>query len=343
MDIILEKKTVYKAINSYLVKIMNGMALGLFSSLIIGVILKQVGTVFNLKIFIQFGQIAQYSMGGAIGAGVSYVAGASPLGIFSAMICGTIGSGTISFNEGIAVLKVGEPVGAFIAAIIGAEASKLIENKTPVNIVAIPIVTIVSGGLVGITLAPFIADTMKTLGTLINMGTHLHPFFMGIVVSLLMGIFLTLPISSAAIAISLGLSGIAAGAATVGCCAHMVGFAVAGYKDNGIGGIFSQGIGTSMIQMPNIIKKPIIALPAIVTSIILGPFSTTIFKIENNSIGAGMGTSGLIGQLMAIETMGKDKIVTIIFATIILPGILSYIISHYMRKKDILTAGDMKI
>lgn len=327
----------------YFVRVMNGMALGLFASLIIGLILKQLGTLFKIDMLINFGQVAQYSMGGAIGAGVAYILKASPLGIFSSMICGFLGSGSIIFSGTTAILKIGEPVGAMIASLIGAEISKFVENKTPVNVIVIPISTIIIGGLVGIKLAPAISEFMKWIGNIINLATTLEPFYMGIIVSVLMGIFLTLPISSAAIAISLGLNGLAAGASTIGCSVHMVAFAITSYRENKMSGLFSLGLGTSMLQMPNIIKNPKIFLPPIITSAILGPIGTVIFKIENNSVGAGMGTSGLVGQIMAIETMGKDKTAIIILMTIILPGIISLIISEFFRRKGIIKYGDMKI
>lgn len=337
------KKTFFINMRDYTTKVMNGMALGLFSSLIIGLILKQIGTLLKIDMLINFGQIAQYSMGGAIGAGVAYILKASPLGIFSSMICGILGSGAVVFHETTAILKIGEPVGALIASMVGAEISKKVENKTPVNIIVIPISTIVIGGFIGIKIAPLISQGMKFIGNLINIGTTLEPFLMGIIISVLMGIFLTLPISSAAISISLGLSGLAAGAATIGCSTHMVAFAITSYRENKVSGILSLGLGTSMLQMGNIIKNPKILLPPIITSAILGPLSTMVFKLENNSVGAGMGTSGLIGQIMAIETMGSENILKIIIVTILLPGVISLIISEFLRKMNIIKYGDMKI
>ncbi len=332
-------------IRDYLVKILNGMALGLFSSLLIGLIIKQVGSLIGSSLLINFGDVAQKLMGPAIGAGVAYSVKASPLGIFSSVVVGALGAGSISFSGANAIINTGEPVGAFIAALAAAEFSKLIQGKTKVDIVLVPISTIIVGGLVGNYISPYIAAFMTYIGNFINMATELHPIPMGIIVSVSMGIILTLPISSAALAMSLKLSGIAAGASVVGCCANMVGFAVASYKENGIGGLLAQGLGTSMLQMPNIIKKPIIWLPAIVASAILGPISSAVLRMESNSIGAGMGTSGLVGQFATIDVMGGSPrvLITILFMHIILPGLISYGVSGWMRKKDYIKPGDMKL
>lgn len=184
---------------------------------------------------------------------------------------------------------------------------------------------------------------MNYIGDFINFATTQRPFIMGLLISVVMGIALTLPISSTAIGISLNLSGLAAGASVVGCCCHMIGFAVALYKDNGFGGLISQGLGTSMIQMPNIIKKPIIALPAIISSAILGPLATTLLKIESNAIGSGMGTSGLVGTISTISVMGTKSIGVIILIQFILPAIISYVVYSLLRKQGLIKAGDMKL
>ncbi|WDV45927.1 PTS sugar transporter subunit IIC [Clostridiaceae bacterium M8S5] len=331
-------------IKDYCVKFLNGMALGLFSSLIIGLILKQIGLSLRIDMLTKFGQTAQYLMGPCIGAGVAYSVGASPLGIFASIITGAIGAGTMSINEaGIYVLKIGEPVGALIASLLGAEISKIVQGKTKVDIVVVPACTIVVGGLVGIYIAPYMQELMTLIGVGIMRATELHPLPMGIIVSTAMGIILTLPISSAALAISLKLGGLAAGAATVGCATQMIGFAVASYRENKVSGLISQGLGTSMLQVPNIIKNPYIWIPPILTSAILGPLATTLFKMINNKIGAGMGTSGLVGQIATIETMGKSALMGIIILHFILPAIFCYIISEFMRKKGYIKFGDMKL
>lgn len=334
-----------KGIQDYIVNVFNGMALGLFSSLIIGLIIKQIGTLLDNTMLIDFGNMAQKLMGPAIGAGVAHSIGAPPLGIFASVVAGTLGAGSISFDGATAIINTGEPVGAMIASLIGAEVSKIISGKTKVDIVLVPISTILVGGLVAKHVSPYITVALDYIGNFINMATELHPIPMGIIVSVVMGVILTLPISSAALAISLKLSGLAAGASTVGCAANMIGFAAASYRENGIGGFIAQGIGTSMIQVPNIVKNPSIWIPAIVSSAILGPISSYVLKIEGNMIGAGMGTSGLVGQFATIDTMGSSPrvIVLIILMHFILPGIISFIVSEWLRKIGWIKNGDMTL
>ena len=332
-------------IKDYLVKVLNGMALGLFSSLLIGLITKQLGTLFGIQALISFGSLAQKLMGPAIGAGVAYSVGAPPLGIFASVVTGAIGAGSITFDGATAIINIGEPVGAFVASLVGAEFSKLISGKTKVDIVLVPLTTIIIGGLVGQYIGPYMTLVMNFFGNIINKATEMHPIPMGIIVSVVMGIVLTLPISSAALAISLGLTGLAAGASTVGCAANMIGFAVASYRENGFGGLIAQGLGTSMLQIPNIIKNPLIWIPAIVSSAILGPISTYILKMEGNSIGAGMGTSGLVGQFATIDAMGSTPkvFILIIMMHFILPTLISLGVSEAMRKKGLIKNGDMKL
>ena len=205
-----------------------------------------------------------------------------------------------------------------------------------------------AGSAVGLILGPPISAFMVWLGSLINWGTVQQPFLMGIIVSVLMGIILTLPISSAALGIILDLNGIAAGAAVVGCCCNMVGFAVASYRDNKIGGLLAQGLGTSMLQIGNIVRKPIIWLPAIISSAILGPVSTMVFGMTSNATGSGMGSAGLVGQIMTFQTMTQTLSAgTVLFQIIlmhfILPGILAFAVSEIMRKKGWIKDGDMKL
>lgn len=336
-------------VRQYLTKTLNGMALGLFASLIIGLILKQIGDLTGISTLVTFGGIAQVLMGPAIGAAVAYSVGASPLGIFASIVSGAIGAGSIKSGEaGQMLIGIGEPMGAFIAALVAAEFSKVIAGKTKVDIVLVPALTIIVGGLVGLTLSPVIAGFMKAIGAVINTATVMQPIPMGIIIAVIMGMVLTLPISSAALAISLGLSGIAAGASLVGCAAQMIGFATISYRENGIGGAIAQGLGTSMLQVPNIIKNPKIWIPPIVASAILGPISTTLLKMESNSIGAGMGTSGLVGQFGAYAAMG-EKVGTPQFLLMVgimhflLPAVISLAVSEWMRKKNWIKKDDLKL
>ncbi len=339
------------SVKDYLTKALNGMALGLFSSLIIGLILKQIGELLGIEVLIGFGQIAQYLMGPAIGAGVAYGVGAPSLVIFASIITGAIGAGTAFQNEaGAFLIRVGEPAGALVSALVGAEIGKQISGKTKVDIVLVPAATIIMGGLAGIFIGPVVAALMAGLGKIINQATIQEPIPMGIIVAVIMGMVLTLPISSAALAITLNLSGLAAGAATVGCAAQMIGFAVVSYRENGFGGLIAQGLGTSMLQVPNIIKNPLIWIPPTLASALLGPLSTTIFKMENNSVGAGMGTSGLVGQFGTFAKMvtenGEDFIlvmVKVILLHFLLPALLTWIIAVYMKKRNWIKVGDMRL
>lgn len=328
---------------NYWIKTLNGMALGLFSSLIIGLILKQIGDLTGWSALSVFGKTAQLLMGPSIGAAVAHALGAGPLVIFASMVSGSVGAGSIQWVEKTATIGIGEPVGAFVAALIGAEVGRRIQGKTKVDIVLVPALTILSGALAGKMIAPFVSVMMKTIGELLNRATELQPVPMGIVLAVSMGIILTLPISSAALSIALGLDGLAAGAALVGCCCQMIGFAVISYRENRWGGLIAQGLGTSMIQIPNIIRNPKIWIPSIVASALLGPISTVVFKMEADSIGAGMGTSGLVGQFSTIGAMGTASVGSIVIMHFLLPAIITLSISEWMRKKNHIKYGDMKL
>lgn len=337
---------------------LSGMATGLFATLIIGTIIQQIGLLIggvpgDTLYFI--GKISATMTGAGIGCGVAYKYKEAPLVVLSAATAGMVGAfaskilaGTVFVDGVMHFAGPGEPLGAFIAAYIAIEVGHLVSGKTKVDILVTPFCAIVSGAVVGLIFGPPISTFMIWLGSLINWGTIQQPFLMGIIVSVLMGIILTLPISSAALGIILSLDGIAAGAAAVGCCANMIGFAVASYRENKVGGLLAQGLGTSMLQIPNIVRKPIIWLPAIITSAILGPISTVVLGMTNNPTGSGMGTAGLVGPLMAFQTMVETQspavaLLQIIVMLFILPGIISLIISEFMRKKGWIKDGDMKL
>lgn len=329
------------SVGDAIVRILNGMAQGLFASLIIGLIIKQIGTYAHLELLAQIGQIAQYMTGPAIGVGVAFAIKAPGLATFSAAAAGAIGAGTIDAATG--ALALGEPLGATVAALAGAWCGKKIAGRTKVDIILVPVTTIVVGGLVGTFLSPVVSALMNAIGTFINQLTMLYPFPMGVLVSTVVGMVLTLPISSAAICISLGLDGLAAGAACCGCCCQMIGFAVASYRENRIGGLISQGLGTSMLQIPNIWKNWKIWIPPTLCSAILGPVSTVVLGMTNNASGAGMGTSGLVGQFNAVAVMGSGSLWKIILLHFILPAIITLLISEFMRRKGLIKAGDMKL
>ena len=260
------------------------------------------------------GRNAQLLMGPAIGAGVAFAVGRLPRD-FSSLIAGAVG------REPSGRLRRSGRTGGGSCGGLGRGGLPLsLEDRR--GYCGGAAATIVAGGTAGIFAGPAVAGVMHWLGGMINSATNLHPIPMGVVLSVVMGLVLTLPFSSAALSISLGLSGLAAGASTVGCCCQMIGFAVAGYRENGVGGLISQGLGTSMLQMPNIIKNPWIWVPPTAASALLGPLSATVFRMENNSIGAGMGTSGLVGQFSTMEVMGPSSWPSVLILHFILPGAL---------------------
>ena len=321
------------SVRRYGVDALNFMALGLFSSLIVGLILKTIGTWADLPWLVAVGTQAQGVMGAAIGVGVAYALKAPPLVLLASVATGTAGA------------ALGGPVGCFIAAAVGAECGKLVSKTTPVDIIATPAVTLMAGVAVAQFIGPAIAAMMTEIGALIMWAVELQPLLMGMVVAVLMGIILTLPISSAAIAIALSLSGLAAGAATVGCCAQMVGFAVMSFKENRWAGLLSQGLGTSMLQMPNIVKNPKIWIPPIVASAVLGPVATLGFKMSNIPSGAGMGTSGLVGQVGTINAMGNAPSVWLAIGLLhfVLPALIPWAVAMLLRKKGWIKEGDLKL
>lgn len=366
-------KTIGKFIKEIFIDGLSGMATGLFATLIIGTIISQIGTfvpgVAGSYLYL-IGKVAASVTGAGIGVGVASRLKSSPLVIVSAAAAGmlgafagkivagqvlvsgilaTTGGSDLTLNGSVLLMGPGEPLGAFIAAITAVYIGRLVSGRTKVDILVTPFSCIVAGGIVGFYVGPPISEFMMWLGSIINWGTEQAPFLMGIIVSVLMGIILTLPISSAALGIILGLNGIAAGAATIGCCCNMIGFAVASYKDNKVNGLLAQGLGTSMLQISNIVKKPIIWLPAIIASAILGPISTVFLKMTNNATGSGMGTAGLVGQINAYQDMianGQDATMVLIQIAVmhfVLPAILAYSISEFMRKRRWIVSGDMKL
>ncbi|HSQ90139.1 PTS sugar transporter subunit IIC [Romboutsia sp.] len=327
----------------YFIKTLNGMGLGLFASLVIGTILQQIGIVTNIELLQTIGIMAKNMMGAAIGVGVAYSLGAPSLVIFSCVVVGMIGAGSISIVDKVSTLSIGDPVGAYIASLIGVEVGKRIHVNGGLDIITVPSVTIVIGGLVGIFVSPIISGMIGIIGQAINRATELQPLYMGPIVAVIVGLVLVSPISSAALAIGLGLDGIAAGAAVAGCACQMVGFGVISYKENGFSGLISQGLGTAKIQFPNVVKNPRILIPTTIASIIVGALSARVFAIRSNSTGAGMGTSGLVGQIQAIDVMGTNALLPILLLHFILPALISIIISEYMRKKGYIKLNDMKL
>lgn len=318
---------------------MSAMALGLFSSLIIGLIISQLAKVPLLSFLAPLTEVLSASspvVGAAIGTAVSWGLKAKPIVTFSCVACGAIG------------YAAGGPVGAFIAAVVGSELGSLVSGKTGVDIIVCPIVTIVTGGLVGQLMGGYVQSFMQLLGSVVNSATEMSPLPMGIIVAVVVGMALTAPISSAALCIMLDISGLAAGAATVGCCAQMIGFAVAGFRDNGWGGLVSVGIGTSMLQFSNIMRRPQLWIAPTLASAVLGPISTCVFKMTNTAAGAGMGTSGLVGQFGTFAAMGATTSSPALLGEIalmhfLLPALLTLAFHVLLTRKGWIKKGDLKI
>ena len=336
----------------------SGMALGLFATLIIGTIVGQVANFVPGKVGLYMmyaSNVAKSLMGAGIGVGVASKYKEGTLLTVSAAVVGMIGAFPTAFTAGTAELiaeislgKPGNPLSAFVAAYVAIEVGHLISGKTPVDIIVTPLLCLTAGSLVAFLVGPYINIFTNWLGGLITINVEQHPLIGGMIVSALMGMFLTLPISSAAIGIVLGLDGLAAGAATIGCCCQMVGFAVMSYKENKMGGLISQGIGTSMLQMPNIIKNPRVWIPPILSSIILAPLSTMVFKMHSNAVGSGMGTSGLVGQFSAYGVMVSEGMKPVLalgeiaLMHFVLPAVITFLISQGMRKSGWIKDGDLK-
>ena len=333
-----QQSVVGKWFKTYIVDALSFMAMGLFCSLILGLIIKQIALIPGLDFLADIAALLQSApvVGGSIGLAIALGLKRDALVTISAVAVGALG------------YQFGGPVGAYLASIVGVEAGSLVSKRTPVDIILTPLMAVVVGGLFAKYCCAPINEWVMSLGEVINRATMLNPFIMGIIVSVSVGCILTLPISSAALCISIGISGLAAGAATAGCCAQMIGFAVISFKDNGVGGLISQGLGTSMLQIGNIVRKPIIWLAPTLASAILGPISTMWLKMTNNAAGAGMGTAGLVGPLGCWDTMSATTDHTLLLAEIIglyfiAPALLSLLFHLIMKRLGWVKAGDMKL
>ncbi|MBQ6460585.1 MAG: PTS sugar transporter subunit IIC [Exiguobacterium sp.] len=334
-----KKKGISLSPSLYFVTALSYMALGLFSTLIIGLIIKTIGGQLEGTTFtgmsatlIQIGDVAMSLTGPAIGIAIAYALEAPPLILFSALVVGAFG-----YEFG--------PAGSYVATILAVEVSKLVSKSTKLDILVTPFTTIAVGYLTATYIGKYVGLFMTQLGGWIEWGTEQQPLFMGVVVATLMGLALTAPISSAAIALMLGLNGIAAGAATVGCAAQMIGFAITSYRDNGVGGAIAQGIGTSMLQVGNIVKNPWILLPPTMAGAVLAPIAILLFELESVAAGAGMGTSGLVGPIVMLETMGFSWYTfLVVFGFLIIgPALLSYAVYVVLRRTGRIQPNDLKI
>lgn len=391
----LKRKNVEISFKRYGIDALGAMALGLFASLLIGTILKTAAeniSSANLMLLLsglegeklkatlstismgdhlcwliwQTGNYASAMTGAAMAVAIGHALAAPPLVLFS--LC-AVGQATNTLGGS------GGPLAVLFVTIFACELGKLVSKETKIDILVTPAVTTLSGVLCAMAVAPLFKSLCDFLGTFIGWATNLQPLFMGMVVSAVVGIALTLPISSAALCAAMGLSGgavlagladgtvtmevwnglaLAGGAATVGCCTHMLGFAVVSYPDNGIGGLVAQGLGTSMLQVPNLMKKPVLWVPPVLTSLILGPLSTCVFQLRNNgaAISSGMGTSGLVGPIGILTgwsnmpkgyAPGAMDWAGLFLLCFLLPVLLTWLIGKYMRKKGWIKAGDYKV
>ena len=337
----LKRKDIVFSPKRYGIDALGAMAQGLFCSLLVGTIIKTLGERIGLPFLVEAGTFASAMSGAAMAVAIGYALKAPALVLFS---LATVGYAANSLGG------AGGPLAVLIIAIVAAEFGKAVSKETKIDILVTPIVTILIGVGLAALIAKPIGDAASAVGNFIKWATELQPLLMGILVSVVVGIALTLPISSAAICAALGLTGLAGGAAVAGCCAQMVGFAVMSFRENRWGGLVAQGVGTSMLQMPNIVKNPRIWIPPIVASAITGPLATCLFKLEMNGapVSSGMGTCGFVGQI-GIITGWADKTVTamdwagLLLICFVLPAVLTWLISLPLRKWGWIKENDLKL
>ena len=330
----LERKQVRFSVQTYFIDALGAMAFGLFASLLIGTIFSTLGDKTQIAIFATIASYAKSATGAALGVSIAYALKAPQLVLFSAATVGIAGN------------ELGGPVGALVATIVATELGKIVSKETRVDILVTPGVTIISGVLIAQFVGPGVSQFMTFFGNMVKTATEMPPFFMGILVSALIGIALTLPISSAAICIMLSLDGIAGGAATAGCCAQMIGFAVLSFRENGWGGLLAQGLGTSMLQMGNIVKNPKIWIAPTLASMVTGPVSTLVFRLKNIPAGSGMGTCGLVGPIGIYTAMpegGLNMWLGILLVCFVLPAILTLAFGSVLRRIGWIKEGDLKL
>lgn len=353
------RQTTKKIAKRWFIDALTGMALGLFATLIIGTIFEQVGKLIGNNnignLIVSIATIAKFMMGAGIGAGIAYMLKADKLTIFSCIVAGMVGANATGYLGGFALaVGIGNPIGAYLTSLASVEICRLVSGKTKMDIVLVPLTAIVVTAIVCITLCPPANWLISAIASGIEVSMRWNPFVMGIVIAVVMGVLLTMPTSSVAIWVSivpmLNPSPemlLAGGAAVVGCAAHMVGFAVMSYKENGVSGLLSQGLGTSMLQIPNIMKNPRLLIPPIVASIIVGPLATVVFKLKTGPAGGGMGTSGLVGVFSTIEysqDISKTMLVLgIILLFFVIPSIVCILLTSFLKKINWIKDGDMKL
>ena len=358
MGAFLKRKNIVFSARRYGIDAMGAMAQGLFCSLLIGTIVKTLGQQLNLPFLVDVGGFAAAMSGPAMAVAIGYALQAPPLVLFSLATVGyaanKLGSVTLSGGAG-----AGGPLAVLLIAIVAAECGKAVSKETKVDILVTPLVTILTGVALSALIAPAIGTAASSVGTFVEWATVLQPFWMGILVSVVAGMALTLPISSAAICAALGLTGLAGGAAVAGCCAQMVGFAVMSFRENRWGGLVSQGLGTSMLQMGNIVKNPKIWIPPILTSAITGPIATCLFHFQMNDpsggVASGMGTCGMVGPIGVYAGWVNDVAIGVKDAItgmdylgmglicLVLPAVLTWLFGLLFRKQGWIGENDLKL
>ena len=348
MKAFLQRKNIIFSFKRYGVDCLGAMAQGLFCSLLIGTIIKTLGQQTGLAYLVTIGTYAAAVAGPAMAISIGFALQAPPLVLFSLAAVGG------AANE---LGGAGGPLAVLIIAILASECGKVVSKETKIDILVTPFVTIFTGVALSTLLAPGIGAAASSLGQLIMWATDLQPFLMGIIVSVLVGVALTLPISSAAICAALSLTGLAGGAAVAGCCANMVGFAVMSFRENKWGGLISQGLGTSMLQMGNIVKNPRIWIPPIIASAVTGPVATCIFKLQMNGtpVSSGMGTCGLVGQIgvytgwVSDIAVGNKAAITafdwigLLLVSFVLPAVISLLVCNFLRRIGWVRENDLKL
>lgn len=344
----LKRKNIILSAKRYGIDALGAMAQGLFASLLIGTIVATLGEQTGIEILVIIGGYAKAASGTAMAVSIGYALQCPQLVLFSLAAVGA------AANE---LGGAGGPLAVLLISILASEVGKAVSKETKIDILVTPFITITAGSLLSLCCAPAIGKVANAVGTSIMWATDLQPFFMGVLVSVIVGMALTLPISSAAICAALGLTGLAGGAALAGCCAQMVGFAVLSFRENKWGGLIAQGIGTSMLQMGNIVRNPLIWLPAILTSAVTGPLATCIFQLKMNgaAVASGMGTCGLVGQI-GVYTGWIDDIargektaviagdwIGLILICFILPGLLTWVFGLFFRKIGWIKENDLKL
>lgn len=344
----LKRKNVLFSAKRYGIDAMGAMAQGLFASLLIGTIIKTLGQQLNVQFLIDAGNFAQQVAGPAMAVSIGAALSVPQLVLYSLIAVG------MAANK---LGGAGGPLAVYFITIVASECGKIVSKETKVDILVTPAVTILVGVGLSVLCAPAIGAAASSVGDFIKWATNLQPLLMGILVSVVVGMALTLPISSAAICAALSLTGLAGGAAVAGCCAQMVGFAVMSFRENGVGGLVSQGLGTSMLQMPNIIRNPRVWIPPTLASAITGPIATCLFHLEMNgpAVSSGMGTCGLVGQigvytgwLNDIAAGTKAAIlpmdwVGLILICFVLPAVLTLLFAFFLRKWGWIKDGDLKL